>query len=267
MNDLLGASYCVDGELVSADEHFVIHGKCDVYYEVIRVKQGRPLFLNDHLERLQNSCRSVKIPVLAKENIADQIQQLIQAEKIKEGNVKIEVCDQPDADEIHLLVYRVKHHYPDKEQYEKGVKVMLSDLSRENPTIKKWNAAVRESANAIKEQESVYEVLLTNQRGQITEGSKSNIFFVKDNTIVTAPDEEVLPGITRQKVLEICDQENIDVEYKALYPDDLKTVDAAFLTGTSPMVLPICSIDDMQLQIQHPTTTKILKKYQKMIGE
>ena len=95
----------------------------------------------------------------------------------------------------------------------------------------------------------------------ITEGSRSNIFFLKGETLVTSPDNVILNGITRKHILEICRENNIKVEFACVKVDEISEFDAVFMTGTSPMVLPFYCIDDKFFNVKHPLIGKLRKLY------
>jgi len=80
--------------------------------------------------------------------------------------------------------------------------------------------------------------------GKITEASHSNIFFVKNEIVYTHPaDVNILNGITREIVIQLCRENNIPIEEKAIVKDDVITMDEAFLTGTSTQIASIQKID------------------------
>jgi branched-chain amino acid aminotransferase len=95
----------------------------------------------------------------------------------------------------------------------------------------------------------------------ITEGSRSNIFFVKNDKLITAPDNLILNGITRKYVIAICKENKIDVNYECVKADDIKSYDAAFMTGTSPMVLPFSCINDVSFSVKLSLIEKLRKLY------
>ncbi len=97
--------------------------------------------------------------------------------------------------------------------------------------------------------EGGYEALLVNEENQITEGSRSNIFFLKGNTLSTAPDETILNGITRKYILDICRTNKIKVRFMCVPVDSLQDYDAVFMTGTSPMVLQFYCIGDIYFNV------------------
>jgi branched-chain amino acid aminotransferase len=100
-----------------------------------------------------------------------------------------------------------------------------------------------------------------NENNLITEGSRSNIFFLKGETLTTAPDNVILNGITRKHVLEICGENKIRVEFACPKADEIKEYDAVFMTGTSPMVLPFYCIDNNFFNVNIPLIESLRKLY------
>jgi branched-chain amino acid aminotransferase len=113
----------------------------------------------------------------------------------------------------------------------------------------------------------IYEVLLVNEDGLITEGSRSNIFFIENDQLITPPENLVLAGITRNLVIQVCQDENIPFAEKNLTYPELSGCSAAFITGTSPKVLPVNKIDDFRFHTGNPIMLAIIRKYNEMIGE
>src|SRR5690606_31821955 len=118
---------------------------------------------------------------------------------------------------------------------------------RDNPNAKVLVTSFKEDvAKALKEKEA-FEALLVNKSGYIPEGSRSNMFFVKGDKVYTAKASEVLIGITRKYIFNVCDKLNIKIVEESIHVDDLDKLDGAFMSGTSVNVLPISSIDNIKL--------------------
>jgi branched-chain amino acid aminotransferase len=100
-----------------------------------------------------------------------------------------------------------------------------------------------------------------NENNLITEGSRSNIFFLKEGTLITAPDNVILNGITRKHILEICTENNIKVEFACANASGLNEFDAVFMTGTSPIVLPFYCIDNYFFNAKNPLIEKLRRLY------
>lgn len=90
------------------------------------------------------------------------------------------------------------------------------------------------------------EALLLDMDGCIAEAPGANIFFEKDGKLFTPAPGNILAGITRATVIELCEQAGIPVEEKKCSPEELKAADAAFFCGTAAEVIGIASVDDIQ---------------------
>ena len=86
---------------------------------------------------------------------------------------------------------------------------------------------------------------ILNRDGIITEGSHTNFFAIKDKTVFTAPEgHEILSGITRKIVLELCNKLEIVAKEEFIKADELKTFNEFFITSTTKEVTPVIQIDD-----------------------
>lgn len=229
-------------------------------YEVCRVFRGNVIFLNDNLLRLDNSIKKSGLDIdLTTLCVEEKLKRLIELEHIKEGNIKYVLHVSPTG--VDEYVYQIKHSYPREEDYQHGVDTVTCRAMRENAEVKYINSGLREMTNKIIGEQGVHEVLLIDNENFITEGSRSNVFFIKDNTLFTAPLPHVLPGTSRKRVLTICQENNIRVEEKRVAYKDLSTYEAAFITGTSPLVLPILHIDNITFDPHHPLLVRVMEYY------
>ncbi len=261
MNECYGNNFILNGELQPAesfDNSNVYEG--DSVYEVIRMIGGNPVFFNDHMERLASSLKfQKKIPLADIAALKKSIMVLKKTEKRKDINLKI-VFNYNNGLE-NYLVYFIEPIYPSEEQYRKGVKGIIYYAQRKEPESKVINHKLRSSIYHKLIQESAYEAILVNEKKQITEGSRSNIFFMKDNILITAPDNVILNGITRKYILEICREKQIEVQFSCVKVEELDNYDSVFMTGTSPMVLPFYSIGDKLFNVKSPLIKQLRQLY------
>lgn len=238
-------------------------------YEVMRVMQGVPLFLEDHLHRLENSMKYLCNDFLvSRREVAAQIRTLSEANQIRTGNVKLIItCNEARENpaEQQILICFIPHHYPTAHEYERGIAMQTMELERPNPNAKFINIGVTEKVNAVKKETGTDEVLLVNHEGVITEGSKSNIFLVYENKVSTSALGLVLPGITREKVADICKSHGISLIESRPHTEELKKIRGAFITGTSPKVMPVRQIDDLKFSPGLPLISRIREEYDEMI--
>lgn len=228
-------------------------------YEVLRVVKGIPLFLEDHLERFYHSAQIAGKTITFSENqIKEFLKNLIEKNEINEGNVLIS-C------KINLKAFFIPHNYPTDIMYKEGVSCGILKAERENPNAKVFQTTVRQQSDKILADQGFYEVLLVDHLGKITEGSRSNIFFVKGKQLVTAPQNKVLLGITRQKTIHLAKNLNIQVNETEIDLAELKYYDAGFITGTSPKILPIEKIEHFEFNPQNEIVRQLIKSYDDLI--
>lgn len=235
-------------------------------YDVFRVENGRPIFLQDHLERLFNGLQQSKIAVsFSMEELRSKLSQLIKEAHALNGNIRIEVIFKTSS--LEMESWRaafIPTAYPDLRMYENGVDCCLLERERKNPEVKMANPQLRQESDRVRSDQSVYETIL-HSNGAITEGSRTNIFFIRKNELWTAPDHLVLSGVVRKKVIEIAESISIPIYLYPVAIEELPKMDGAFITGTSPRVLPIRSIDHTTFKIPHPLTGLIMHKLQETI--
>ncbi len=230
-------------------------------YEVLRVINGVPLFLEDHLKRFFYSAQLAgKIIRFSESQIRSFLHELIVRNHIAEGNVLIS-C------KIHLKAFFISHKYPTPEMYHKGVNCGILKAERDNPNAKVFQTTVRQQADQLLAENSFYEVLLVDHNGFVTEGSRSNVFFVAGDKIFTAPGNQVLLGITRQKAIETARNLQTEVIEKQIHFTEIGQFDAAFITGTSPKILPIRQIDNGTFNAKNEKVGRLMQGYNQLIEE
>jgi len=262
--------------LQSGTDYFYLNGNwvpdCDytsnlfsegiTIYEVIRVIDGIPLFIEEHLHRLELSAQLINFNLwLSCKDIKQAIYSLIDKNSNPNSNIQLFFQYVAVSNTQNFVCRFIQTHYPEKSAYISGVKSMLFDAERQNPSVKKTDQSLRSKADHAISINGVYEVILTNQKKQITEGSRSNIFFIHGNTILTAPYKSVLAGVTRQKVIQLCKENDIACIEQDINVNHLTKFNAAFFTGTSPKVLPVKSIGQLNFDPGNDLLKRLIKLY------
>lgn len=235
-------------------------------YEVIRIVSGKPIFFEAHFERLTNSASQFKKNIWLNFNqIKENIEKLISLNDCQFGNIKL--VFQINDNTKTFLAYFIKHYYPSEEQYQNGIKTLVHRAERPIPNAKVYNHALRSKTNDLIKEAEIFEVLLLNSMGNITEGSRSNLFFIKNNELHTALDADVLHGIIRGKVIESAVELGIPIRKHSIHYEDLPSYDAAFLTGTSLLILPIKRINSISYSSSHDVISRLSKVLQTKIND
>lgn len=242
-------------------DYFVLNGKLETtenlqifnkiekppIYEVIRVIDGVPLFLEEHLNRMFDSAKLLNYDLGREEKeIREDIKNLILKNNIKKFNVKLLSTEVEGKGKV-FLVYFIESFYPPQEYYKDGIHTTLFYHERENPNAKVLFTSFKDNVSKVIKDNKAFEALLVSKNGYIPEGSRSNMFFVKGDKVYTAPESEVLIGITRKHIFNVCEKLNIKIVEESIHVDDLNKIEGAFMSGTSVNVLPIATIDKIKL--------------------
>jgi len=207
----------------------------------------------EHYKRLQQSCEAVYIPFnYTVEELIDITLKVIELNKLTDAYVRPLVFCPPNmslqkasSSSLMIAVWSWGAYLG-----EKLLRVKTSSFTRPNPSGFKIHAKVSghyvNSILACQEAKSAGfdEALLLDGNGFIAEGPGSNIFLQKDGKLYTPTDANILPGITRATIIEICKQNGIVCEEKNITPQEIQQADSAFLCGTAAEVIGMESIDD-----------------------
>jgi branched-chain amino acid aminotransferase len=230
-------------------------------YEVIKLIGGVPLFFEDHLARMRRSAALMGAGIeKPPAQVRAEINELVKKTGCADINVKL--VWYLEEERSIFLTYFVRQDFPDDGAYRRGVHTILYEGERRNPQIKAVKTSYRERVRAIREAAGAYEALLVDDKGFVSEGTRSNLFFLIDQQLCTPPSDAVLLGVTRQHVMALCRVLAIDVQEKMLHKDDLNRIEAAFITGTTIDVLPIGSIGPLQFaSVGHPLIQTITRAF------
>ena len=265
--ECFGRYFFLDGNILPAEAFDEIAGGDIAFYEVIRTRNGVPVFFDDHMNRLREG---ISTRYDLNEDIAGEVRNglnaLVSHELRDEINVRVTVTFTGHDYSLHICY--IPSSYPSASMVSDGVPLILYHAERLDPGVKMLNKRLRLSVNEELARRKAYEALLVNHEGQITEGSRSNIFFVTgDDVIHTAPDSMVLSGITRRYVTEIIRSEGIPLVYTAVGEHGMSRFRSAFLTGTSPMVLAVRSVENQVFDVSDPLIGKLREVYTAAVEE
>lgn len=259
--DFTGDCYYLDGVIVPAESGGEIASGEVSFYEVIRTREGVPLFFDDHMNRLK---AGIATRYDLDEDIASAVRHgmnaLLSHERHNEINVKVTVAFTGHQYSLHICC--ISSVYPSEATVSEGVPLILYHAERLDPGVKRLNNRLRLSVDSELSRRNAYEALLVNHEGYITEGSRSNIFFITSEGVIhTAPDSMVLAGITRRYVTDIIREEGISLIHEAVHVSDIHRFRSAFLTGTSPMVLAVRSVENRGFDVTDLLIKKLRTTY------
>ncbi len=211
----------------------------------------------EHYDRLRHSAQSMNMPYKwSNEELIDATYEVLKRNNIQDAYIRPVVYApanmsfvQNTESFIFIEVWEMSPFFGDK-----LLRIMTSSFQRPNPKAFKITAkAAGHYVNSILASQEAKakgydEALLTDMNGFVAEGVGANMFYEKDSKLFTPSLGNILPGITRATVLEICDELGIEVEEKQITLDEIKEADAAFFCGTAAEVIGWESFDDIKFK-------------------
>lgn len=251
----------------------------DGIYEVIGVYNGSPLLLNEHMERLAASAREIrlKLPKSTTE-IKRKLEKLVSVNGLEEGIIYMQVSrgvasrehyfPSEDVPPVMVAYTREEQRMTDLEN-QGATAVLVEDIRWLRCDIKTLNLL----PNAMAKQEAVennsIEAIL--HRGEtITEASASNVFIIRNSELYTHPaNNYILNGITRKKIIQLCDSLDISVNEETYTVDNLLQADEVFVSATKLDVVPILKVDDHTIADGTPgeVTKQIVEAFRSLYQE
>lgn len=280
------AKIYLNGELVdeqdakiSVYDHGLLYG--DGVFEGIRSYAGKVFRLREHLDRLWNSAKAIRLQIpIGKTEMAKAIEDTLAANEIEDGYVRAvvtrghgdlgldpDLCKRPQV----IIIAAHIELYPE-EMYEKGLEIITVSTVRNhpaalNPRIKSLNYLNNILAKIEGKQAGCVEALMLNHKGEVAECTADNIFLVRDGVVFTPPSSAgALEGITRGAVIELARQAGIEVQEIALTKHDVYIADECFLTGTGAEVVPVVKVDSRTIGdgVPGPITRDLAKRFHKL---
>ena len=233
-------------------------------YEVVKLINGTPLFLDDHLKRLHYSAKIKRKSIwVNNEYIEKQVFKIIKINSVINGRLKFALRFHKSGNK--LICFFLEKIEPKPEVYKKGVKIISKVHERINPNAKVINYDLRKKVKSLIKKKKAFETLLINNFGKVTECSKSNIFFIKGDTVYTPSSTDVLIGITRNHVFDICKKAKIKIVETDILYINLNKFDSAFISGTSIGILGINKIDKYIFSLENQILNEISTTYNSIV--
>lgn len=225
----------------------------DGVYEVVRWYQGFFYDMAGHLSRLRRSLRELRINWSDSDVYPSISQGLITQNMLEDKPVMVYlqvtrgVAPRTHAfpsPEVSPTIYAYAFTFePETATRASGIKVMLKEDIRWDRCDIKSIALLANTISFQEANENGLRECIFVRNGMITEGTRSNIFFVVDRTLFTHPESNwVLSGITRKNVLRIAEEAGIKIREEALPENRLRFASEAFITNTSSEVTPVLDL-------------------------
>jgi branched-chain amino acid aminotransferase len=264
---------------VSVFDHGLLYG--DGIFEGIRFYNGRVFRLEEHLERLWDSARSICLEIpMDRGEMTEALLETIRQNGLKEGYIRLIVtrgvgnlglnpaqCKRPSI----IIIATTVALYP-KEAYQNGLTVVTCATRRTNaaalnPAVKSLNYLNNVMARIEANLAGADEALMLNDAGNVAECTADNVFIIKRGQIFTPPIAAgALRGITRSVVFEIAAEVGLKITEMDVTRHDVFVADECFLTGTAAELIPVIKADGRMIGTGKPgsITLKMISRFREL---
>jgi len=277
-----GKFYAQADAKISVFDHGLLYG--DGIFEGIRFYNGRVFRLEEHLERLWDSARSICLEIpMSKRAMTEALLETIRENDLREGYIRLlvtrgvgnlglnpEQCKQPSV----IIIAATVTLYPEP-IYQKGLTVVTCATRRTNPgalnpAVKSLNYLNNVMARIEANLAGADEALMLNDAGNVAECTADNVFIIKRGQISTPPiTAGALRGITRSVVFEIAAEIGIKVAETDVTRHDVFIADECFLTGTAAEIIPVIQVDGRLIGSGKPgpISTRMIARFRQLTRE
>lgn len=223
-------------------------------FETMRACRGQVALLGSHLKRMSRSLKVLKLASPASvSTIPEHIARLLKVNRLKNARVRVMVWQKNGRAHVAILCEPLKS--PSVRQYREGFQGMLTNGHRRNTSepVKSLDYGIFREGLRKARAAGFDEALFLNYKGELVEGSRTNIFLVKDNCLFTPPIESgCLPGVTRQAVLTRARRLKLRCAAKTLKAQDLFEADEAFVTNALIGIMPLTRLGQKKIATGKP---------------
>ncbi|WP_085931681.1 branched-chain-amino-acid transaminase [Desulfosporosinus meridiei] len=262
---LNGSFVAEEDAKVSVFDHGFLYG--DGIFEGIRAYHGRVFKLEEHLKRLYESAKSINLSIgIDKEAMAEVVLETLRKNDLKDAYIRLVVSrgkgdlglDPNNCSNATVICIAAQIKLFEQTMYEQGLNVKTVAIRRNNPDslnprIKSLNYLNNVLAKIECTQAGVIEAIMLTQDGYVAEGTADNIFIYRNNVLLTPPlSAGILEGITRNTVIQLAQDLDIEVKEMLFTRHDMYTADECFLTGTAAELIPVRIVDGREIGLGKP---------------
>ncbi len=265
----------VEKAMVPVDDRGYLFG--DAVYEYVASYGGKLFRMDDHMRRLENSLRGLDFPPVDLEKVRQAVFDLLEAGKMERAGIYIQISrgveprNHAFSNQGPVQVVMTVRPLPDVHPHlEKGAAVIsVEDFRWGRCHIKTVQILPNCLAKQRAVDQGVYDAVFVSGEKIVREATSSNVFVVTGGKVLTHPlTNNILPGITRKVILEICRDLDIPAAEEFFDLQRLYAADEVFLSGTTTEVLPVVAVDGKMIAggKPGPLTMKLYQHLRRLAG-
>lgn len=245
-------------------------------FDYVQLYKGQPFHLMDHLERLKWSAEQVEISLpTSLDTIVDITYALIERNPPIDAGIRFMItggmCSQdlltPNPGFSLIMLFHPYIPYPER-YYTEGMRAITTNILRAMPAVKTMNYMPAIFAMKRAKEAGFDDALYVNDRKELLEGTTCNLFFFKNESLITTDSSDIVKGVTRSILLRLAEP-HFSIEYRSLFLDEIQSCQEAFLCSSVKDVVPLVQINDSKigLGIPGPHSEKLRNLYRSYIKD
>ena len=229
----------------------------DAVYEVIASYDGHLIFMDEHMARLNRSLKELSFPEISIDKIKAAVIELFDRAKMERAEIYMQISRSvaprthafPNNADTQFIMTARKITEVTEDIRQQGAKaITIKDLRWGRCDIKTVQLLYNVLAKQKALDSGVFDAIFVSEDNIAREATSSNLFIVADGKLITHPlTPNILPGVTRGKIIEICAEKNFPINEQFYSKETLLKSDEVFLTGTISEVLSIVDIDETKI--------------------
>ncbi|MDC7235433.1 MAG: aminotransferase class IV [Spirochaetales bacterium] len=265
--------YYIDGEFIDADKAVLSFNDMAVLrgygiFDFLRTYNGRPFYLEEHLERFINSGRHVGLEVQQSlSELTEIVMETLARNNFRESNIRIVLTGGISPDSItpqgngRLAVMVTEKLDLPGWWYTDGAAVVSADVERYVPEAKSTNYMNAVLTQQKAKKQGAIESIYVDRNGRVLEGTTTNIFLFMDGKWIT-PGQDILPGITRSVIMDLMKGE-YEVDVRDITREDILRAEEILITASNKEVVPVRQFDDKIIGdgTVGPETRKVMEMF------
>ncbi len=231
-------------------------------FDYLRVVDNKPLFVEDHLDRLYQSASIMHMEVpQSKEDILKIVLELVAKNNMPYSGLKLIVSGGDSADgytleQPRLTIIQQPLPKPSNDFTISPFTLMSHPFQRQLPQVKTTDYLMAIYLQPKLKAFGGQDILYTHE-GMVRECPRSNFFLISDQGHIVTPKDQVLKGITRKNILKAALENGIQVEERAIALDEIKSAKGAFIASSTKRIIPVSKIDESVVATDSPILEKV----------
>jgi len=254
---------CVNGTFLAEDKASIsifdrgfLFG--DGIYEAVSVLDGKLIDVEPHLARMDRSLEAVAMRApYSHDKIISLLRELVTQNAFTEGLLYFQITRgvaprafhfPPESVDSSFVAFTLPMALIDREEVRQGIKLISIEEQRwKRRDIKSIGLLPQCLGKQAAVEQGCYEALMV-ENGEVTEGTSSSAYIIKDNTLITRPlSHSILPGVTRRAIMALAERDQIKIDERTFSLEEAYGADEACITAASTFIMPVVGIDGHQI--------------------